>query len=181
MLRDLNRRLDAGLTDPDPDGDGRRSLIVEAVHSVFLEAFVEDLPRYARDEREAGLTGPLRKRIAEADPDDRRLLQHLRGNLIEKLAGESGRSGAIRLADQIHLGRMRRSDVPVIVAAVCVIWYGSYRRESDPYATTAAKLFELYREWEVSVSDRPRIEAEMRLATGDVGDGRLDDLLDAGV
>jgi len=91
VLRDLHRRLHIDLPGVEPSDDTRRSLVLDAAHTVFPEAAVQGLPDTARAELTAGLTGPLRHAIAAADPSDS-ALPGLRDQLVEHLTGDPGGS-----------------------------------------------------------------------------------------
>ena len=126
---------------------GRRALILEAAHTLFPEADVENLPRLARQELAAGMTGPLRQKIAATDADED-ALNPLRDQLVAKISGyKPEQEAAIVIADQVHLRRLVRGHVPTIIALDCLGWYGSYRHPSDPNAEAIAVLAELNRAW----------------------------------
>lgn len=100
------------------------SLVLQAAHTLLPEANVTDLPKIARDEVLAGLTGPLREATAVADEqvEDK---NWLRDQIVKRLSGRSGWVGAIMVADQIHLRRLVQGHVPAIVTVECVHWYGT--------------------------------------------------------
>lgn len=122
---------------------------------------MENLPKIARSEVAAGLTGPLREEIARTQAWED-AVEPLRDRLVRRLSGQDGYQGAIVVADRIHLGRLVNQDVPAIVAVYCLGWYGSYRDESDPYYGLVQSLLRLYTEWVRDGSDRPRISDVMR-------------------
>lgn len=74
-------------------------------------------------------------------------MQPLRDRLVERLGGQPGLVGALVLADQVHLRRLVRGDVPTIVAVGCIHWYGAYRSDTDPDAQVVASLLELEDAW----------------------------------
>ena len=176
VLRDLHRRLHIDLPGVEPSDDTRRSLVLDAAHTVFPEAAVQGLPDTARAELTAGLTGPLRHAIAAADPSDS-ALPGLRDQLVEHLTGDPGRLGAITLADRVHLARLIRGDVPPILAVGCLLWYGAYRTDHDPDAAVLRALFELRDTWLNQPQDRPDLDQAMTdHATSVLGDHPEDPL-----
>lgn len=180
VARDLRRRLRLDVAEPHPDRPGRRALVLRAAHTVLPEAFVEDLPAIARAEVEAGLTGPLREAIAAAEPTEE-AVGPLRDRLVKRLGGQPGLGGALLLADQVHLRRLVRGDVPAIVAVGCVHWYGAYRSEDDPNAGLVASLLRMEGAWLQTSNGRPRLEAEMRAEAVSLVGEDPEDLLDVSV
>lgn len=180
VSRDLRRRLRLDVANPHPDRPGRRALVLRAAHTVLPEAFVEDLPAIARAEVEAGLTGPLREAIATADPTEG-AVGPLRDRLVKRLGGQPGLGGALLLADQVHLRRLVRGDMPAIVAVGCVRWYGAYRSLTDPQAQTVASLLGLEDAWLRSPPDRLRLEEAMRAEAVSLVGEDPEDLLDVSV
>jgi len=145
--RGLRRRHGVRFDLPEPERGGARVLPVEAAHTCLPEAALTSLPALARRERAAGLTGPVRTRLASTDPDDEQTLGDLRDELVDRLGGSADRLGALRLCDQVHLSRLVRGEVPAVVAASCVAWYSAYRSPADPHAGALADLRRLLDRW----------------------------------
>lgn len=105
--RSLRRRVPTAI-DPAPltdsQGHGRRALVVEAAHTYFPEAGIEDLPALAREEIAAGLDGRLRRRIAASGADDP-ALPLLRDELVAQLGGTADITGALTVVDRVYTGR----------------------------------------------------------------------------
>lgn len=160
VLRNLHRRLHIDLPGMDLSEQTRRALVLDPAHTVFPEAAVEGLPDTARAELTAGLTGPLRHAIADADPSDS-ALPGQRDQLLDHLTGDHGRLGAITLADRVHLARLVRGDVPPILAVGCLLWYGAYRTDHDPNTAVLRALFELRDTWLNRPQDRPDLDKAM--------------------
>lgn len=180
IARDLRRRLRIDVADPHPGQPGLRSLVLEAAHTFLPEAALEGLPAIAQTEVEVGFTGPLREAIAAAEPNEE-AVQPLRDLVVEGLTGMHGSVGALLLVDQIHLRRLVRGNVPVIVAVRCVHWYCSYRTTDDPDARLVASLLALDYEWLRSRKDRPRLEEAMRAEAVSLVGEQPDDLLNVTV
>lgn len=150
------RRHYGVVRDSPPRNQGRRSLVLQAAHSLLPEAGVEDLPAYAREEVEAGMSGPLRQRIAATEAQAG-LLDPLRDQLVAQISGRTPQQGAIVVVDQVHLRRLVRREVPAIVSVRCLSWYGAYRHADDAHAEDIALLIELGQEW----LHRPTRRAEL--------------------
>ena len=180
VARDLRRRLRIDVADPHPHQAGRRSLVLRAAETVLPEAFMQDLPAVARAEVDAGLTGPLREAIATAEPTEE-AVEPLRDQVVGRLRGQAGLVGALLVADHVHLRRLVRGDVPVIVAVICVHWYGAYRSDDDPNASVVASLLRMEDAWLQTPNGRPRLEAEMRAEAVSLVGEDPEDLLDVSV
>lgn len=179
IARALRRRHGPDL-DSRPEQDGRRALVLQAAQTLLPEAGVDSLPGLARDEVAAGLTGPIRRAIAATDPTQSAVAE-LRDHLVERLSGRLDGTGAVLVADRVHLTRLVRGDVPAIVAIGCVGWYGAYRSSADPTASLVASLLRLSEAWMQRPADRAPLERAMvDQAASLVGD-QPDDLLDATV
>lgn len=181
ILRHLHRRHSTEIVDPFPDEPGRRALVLEAAHTILPEAGVADLPAIARTEMESGLAGLLRQAISAIGPRQDEELISLRDQLVRRLGGRPARPGAISLADQVHLARLVRGDVPEVVAAGCLAWYGACRGHDDPHTRVVGVLQNLYDVWAQRSSDRPGIEEAMKTEARSVVGDRPGDLLDATV
>lgn len=162
IARNLRRTQTTTLEGFSPKQKTRRSLILHAAHTLLPEADVEDLPSIARAEIKAGLNGPLRQAIAEADKRAEEKLEKLRDQLIERMSGRFDWVGALMLADQIHLRRLVRRDVPAIVAIECVLWYGAYRGTKRPNVDLVSSLRDLDEDWLKNPKRRLNTEQKMR-------------------
>lgn len=160
VARRLRRMHRVAISDPNSDQNERLSFVLQAAHTLLPEADVSDLPAIAREEVRAGLTGPLRRAMAATDEqsDD---TSRLRDQVVEGLSGRSGLVGAITLADQVHLRRLVRGEVPPVVAVGCLQWYGHYRKSGAPNTQLVAPLLSLGEAWLRSPPDRPRLESAM--------------------
>lgn len=158
--RALNRHANVSLPIPAYSGTrwhGPRALVVEAADSVLPEAAVEDLPLLARAEIAAGLTGSLREQIAATSESDPRLVQ-LRDELVARLGGSADGIGAITLTDRVYLGRLVQGEVPPVVGAGCVEWYGAWRDYAGPSREMAATMAELAQTWVDQPSQRNELD-----------------------
>lgn len=145
-------------------------MVLEAAESLLPECAVENLPGLARDELAAGLNGPLRRQIAATEATED-ALDPLRDRLVTQISGLDPRKGAIVVADQVHLRRLVRGDVPPIVSAGCLSWYGSYRQPEDPDADEIAALLEFEQAWLDFPKRRARLDEQMMaIAVGVVGE-----------
>lgn len=138
---------------------GRHSLVLEAAETLFPEAGVENLPPIARREIAAGLDGPLRQAIADAEACED-AVNPLRDQLVEHVSGLDPQAGAIVVADQVHLRRLVLRQVPAIVTLGCLSWYGAYRQPGDPHADTIAALGELEQTWRRYPHQRPDLDKQ---------------------
>ncbi|GAA3552288.1 hypothetical protein GCM10022197_04100 [Microlunatus spumicola] len=140
---------------------GRRALVVEAAHTCLPEAAVESLPEVARSEVEAGLSGRLRARIAGTDVLDPALLL-LRDELVVELGGTADTTGALTLLDRVYARRLLRRQVPPVVAASCLAWYGHWRRSSGgPSLDVARDLLHAVESWKADPSRRSDYDAQI--------------------
>lgn len=105
----------------------------------------------------------------------------LRDKVVERLSGQSGLAGALVLADQVHLRRLVRRDVPAIVAVQCVHWYGAYRSETDPNAQLVASLLQLEDAWLNKLEGRSQLEDAMRAHAISLVGESPEDLIDLNV
>lgn len=85
------------------------------------------------------------------------------------------------LADRVHLSRLVLDEVPPVIAAACVCWYGAYRDVEDPYEHQVALLHVLYKTWLDLSAERPRTEQLMREAAWQVVGDRPQNLIDRSV
>lgn len=85
------------------------------------------------------------------------------------------------MADQVHLARLVRGDVPEIVAAGCLAWYGAWRSHNDPHTREVNVLQELYDAWVQRAGDRRELEEAMKAEARSVVGDQPGDLLDATV
>lgn len=141
--------------------DGRRALVVEAAHTYFPEAGLEELPAIAAAEVAAGLTGLLRSRFATTDPDDP-VLSLLRDELIADLGGSADCTGALTVVDRVYASRLVRHQVPPIITARCIAWYGHWRScNAGPALETAQALAQCANAWTVGPEWRTELDAEI--------------------
>ena len=162
--RSLRRRVPTAI-DPAPltdsQGHGRRALVVEAAHTYFPEAGIEDLPALAREEIAAGLDGRLRRRIAASGADDP-ALPLLRDELVAQLGGTADTTGALTVVDRVYTGRQLRHLVPPIITASCVAWYGYWRSNNGgPSLAAAEALSHAADAWVAQPSRRPELDTEI--------------------
>lgn len=163
------RRLNGVDVDAPPGREGRHPLVLEAAHTLFPEAGVENLPHLAREELVAGLNGPLRQQIAATEAREEAVNQ-LRDQLVAQISGHDPQKGAIVVADQVHLRRLVRGQVPAIVALACLHWYGAYRQPGDPNADAITALHELEQSWLHHPEQRTRLDERiMAVAVNVVG------------
>lgn len=149
VAKSLNRHPNVSLPIPaysDTGWHGPRALVVQAANSVLPEAAIEDLPSLARAELAAGLTGSLREQIAATSESDPRL-EKLRDELVARLGGSADGVGAITLTDRVYLGRLVQGEVPPVIGAECVGWYGAWRDHAGPSREMAATMTELAQTW----------------------------------
>ena len=83
-------------------------------------------PLWAAAEVDRGLTGPLRTQIAGSRPDDP-ALPTLRDDLMIALGATPDTSGAMTVVDRVYADRLLRGQVPPIITASCLAWYGNWR------------------------------------------------------
>ena len=179
--RDLTRRRGVNFKDPRLAQPARATLVLQAAHTLLPEAEVTGLPSIARDELRAGLSGPLRTVIGDTDPSSGGPLEGLRDQLVKTLVPTTGRVGALMLADRVHLSRLVLDEVPPVIAAACVCWYGAYRDAEDPYDHQVSLLHDLYKTWLDLSTERPRTEQLMREAAWQVVGDRPQNLIDRSV
>ncbi len=160
--RALNRHETGAVDVPgDQPWTGRNALAVVAAHTYLPEASLESLPEAARSEIAAGLSGPLRHRIAQARIDDPSL-PSLRDELLVGLGATPDVTGALTLVDQIYAGRLLRRHVPPIVTASCLVWYGHWRTtNSGPSLTTAEELRRLVDQWLPHPTQRSHLDLQI--------------------
>jgi hypothetical protein len=162
--RSLRRRLHTRIdTPPSPDqrSYGRRALVVEAAHTYFPEAAVESLPEIAAAEVAIGLTGRLRHWIATTDPDDP-VLHLLRDDLIARLGGTADVTGALTVVDRVYASRLLRHQVPPIITASCVTWYGHWRTSNaGPALDTAEALQGCVAAWTAHSHQRADLDVQI--------------------
>lgn len=148
---------------------GRRALVVEAAHTYFPEAGVEDLPQIAAVEVAAGLTGRLRRQIAACGAEDPALLE-LRDELIAGLGGSSDGIGALTVVDAVYTGRLLRGQVPPIITASCISWYGYWRScFAGPALETAEALARCADAWTEHRDQRAALDVEILALAGQLG------------
>lgn len=152
-------------------GRPRRALVVEAAHTLFPEAGIEDLPHVAQVELRHGLSGPLRAQIAASPSDDPQLVA-LRDSLVTQVGGSADSIGALTLVDRVYLGRLMQGKVPPVITAHCVWWYGYWRGANNgPSAAMSAAMQGLAESWLANPDQRSvideRIIAEARAVVGD--------------
>ena len=111
---------------PHPGGMGRHALVIVAAETYFPEAGIEDLPMWAAAEAAHGLTGRLRTQIAATRPDDPALLT-MRDNLMIALGATPDAHGAMSVVDRVYADRLLRHQVPPVITASCLAWYGNWR------------------------------------------------------
>ncbi len=145
----------------DSQGHGRRALVIEAAHTYFPEAGIEDLPALAREEIVAGLDGRLRRGIAASGADDP-TLPLLRDELVAQLGGTADATGALTVIDRVYAGRLLRHQVPPIIAARCLAWYGYWRSDNGgPSLAAAEALSHAADAWVAQPSRRPELDTEI--------------------
>ena len=126
--RSLRRACGVTFDVPSPPSDGMvwRPLVLVAAHTYFPEASIEDLPMWAAAEVARGLTGPLRTQIATTQPDDP-ALPTLRDNVMTALGATPDDHGAVSVVDRVYADRLLRHQVPPVITASCLAWYGNWR------------------------------------------------------
>ena len=145
----------------DSQGHGRRALVIEAAHTYFPEAGINDLPALAREEIAAGLGGRLRRRIAESGADDP-ALPLLRDELVARLGGTADATGALTVIDRVYAGRLLRHVVPPIITASCAAWYGYWRSNNGgPSLAAAEALSNAADAWVAQPSRRSELDIEI--------------------
>ena len=160
--RALNRRDGIHVGVPSIGSQGRRALVVEACHTYLPEAGIETMPELARDEVAAGLSGPVRSRIAQTAPDDDPALLGLRKQLMGELGVTADVTGALTLLDRVYAGRLLRGQVPPIITASCLAWYGHWRHTNTwPAVATADDWVSLVEAWISSPEERPAVDARI--------------------
>ena len=172
--RSLRRRCNVAFevpSSPDRPSYGRRALVVEAAHTYLPEAAITCLPGLAAAEAAIGLTGRLRAQIAATDPDDPELTV-LRDELIAILGGTPDVGGALKIVDRVYTSRLLRDQVPPVVTASCVAWYGHWRNSNaGPALDTAQALQRSVTAWTTQPHQRTDIETQIvahaRLLAGD--------------
>lgn len=162
--RSLRRRYNMAFEVP-PSLDWRsygwRALVVEAAHTYLPEAAIDCLPELAAAEVAVGLTGPLRTQIASTDPDDPELAV-LRDELIASLGGTPDVSGALRVVDLVYTSRLLRHQVPPVVTASCLAWYGHWRNSNaGPAIDTAQALQQSVTAWTTQPPQRTDIDMQI--------------------
>jgi hypothetical protein len=164
------------------DGMGWRPLIIVAAHTCFPEASIDDLPMWAAAEVARGLDGPLRHRIATTRPDDPQL-PTLRDDLMVALGATPDAGGAVRLVDRLYADRLLRHQVPPVITAGCLAWYGHWRDSSVTIGAEITKAATRYADdWITHADQRPTIDAEIvELAEGIAGHPHLVPLEDRAV
>lgn len=146
---------------PDRDGIGWHSLVIVAADTYFPEAGIDDLPMWAAAEVARGLTGPLRTRIATTRPDDS-TLPALRDDVMIALGATPDARGAISVVDRIHADRLLRHQVPPVIAARCLAWYGWWRDSSTTTGSEITKAAMRYAEdWTAHPDRRPTVDAQI--------------------
>lgn len=149
---------------------GRHPLVLEAAETLFPESAVDNLPPIAREEIAAGLGGPLREAIAAAEPRGSEI-EALRDALVTRASALDPQRGAIVVADQVHLQRLVRGDVPTIVALGCLSWYAAYRQPEDPHAEALTALCELEQAWRHHPDQRAGLDEQIHsIAVAIVGE-----------
>ena len=160
-------RADSGVSfdvPPHPDGMGWHALVIVAAETYFPEAGIEDLPMWAAAEVARGLTGPLRTQIATTLPDDP-TLPVLRDNVLTALGATPDGRGAMSVVDRVYADRLLRGQVPPVITARCLAWYGNWRN-----GTAGTKITEeamrLADAWAAHPDQRPTLDAQIvELAT----------------
>ena len=150
-----------------PGREGRDPLVLHAAWTLLPEAGVENLPPIARAEIAAGLGGPLRGAIAAAEAREG-AVEALRDQLVAQVSGMDPQRGAIVVADQVHLRRLVRGEVPAIIALGCLAWYGAHRQPGDADAEAITALRELEQAWRHRPDQRPDLEAQIRTIAVDI-------------
>ena len=146
---------------PNPNGKGWRPLVIVAAHTYFPEASIEDLPMWAATEVARGLNGPLRNQIATTRPDDREL-PTLRDNVMVALGATPDARGAVSVVDRIYADRLLRHQVPPVITASCLAWYGHWRDTSSTTGSAITNAATRYADnWIAHPDQRPTIEAQI--------------------
>lgn len=162
VARSLSRHPGVNvMAPPSPDHRwyGRRALVVEAAHTLFHEAAVDSLPEQARAEVEAGWGGPIRSRIAQLEADDPEL-PGWRDQLVALLGGSADVDGALNLVDRVYAGRQVDRQVPPVVTAGCISWYGYWRSTNGgPSLREAESMQTAGTAWVDHPTDRSTIDA----------------------
>lgn len=119
------------------------------------------MPDVARDEVSAGLHGRLRMMIAAAEVDDP-ALPLLRDQLLAQFGVTPDATGALTVLDRVYAGRLLRRQVPPIISACCVSWYGHWRRSNGgPSSRVAEALRPLVETWISEPSQRSDCDAKI--------------------
>ncbi|MGC4938195.1 hypothetical protein [Kribbella sp. DT2] len=101
------------------------------------------------------------------EPDDPGLVE-LRDALVEELGGAADVSGAIDLTDRVYLGRVVQDQVPPIVTAHCIWWYGSWRLANQgPSLAMAEAMRLLAQSWLDQPDRRQEIDGAIRAKARD--------------
>lgn len=75
------------------------------------------------------------------------------------------------VADQVHLRRLVRGEVPAIIALTCLTWYGAYRQPDDPHTEGITALRELTQAWRHHPNQRAALDEQIRaIAVAIVGE-----------
>lgn len=140
---------------------GWHPLVVVAAETYFPEAGIEDLPMWAAVEVARGLGGPLRERIATTQPDDPELTS-LRDDVMVALGATPDGKGAISVVDRVYADRLLRGEVPPVITASCLAWYGNWR---DGGVSARRKITkratQCVDDWVAHPDERPDIEARI--------------------
>ncbi len=137
---------------------GWHALVIVAAETYFPEAGIEDLPMWAAAEVARGLTGPLRTQIATTRPDDP-ALPTLRDNVMIALGATPDAHGAMSVVDRVYADRLLRHQVPPVITASCLAWYGNWRDGTRPEITEEA--MRLSDTWAAHPDQRATIDTQI--------------------
>lgn len=144
---------------PHPDGMGWHALVIVAAETYFPEAGIEDLPMWAAAEVARGLTGPLRTQIAATRPDDP-ALPTLRDNVLKALGATPDHLGAMSVVDRVYADRLLRGQVPPVITASCLAWYGNWR-DGAAGAEITEEAMRLADAWAAHPDQRSAVDARI--------------------
>ena len=81
---------------------------------------------------------------------------------MARLGGSADTSGALRVVDDVYTGRLVRQEVPPIVTAACLCWYGHWRSQNGgPSLTMADALHRAVQVWTTRPASRGSVDAQI--------------------
>ena len=105
-------------------------------------------------------------KFVEGHPSPGAANQNLSGatpsTLIATLGGTPDVSGALRVVDRVYTGRLLRHQVPPVITASCVAWYGHWRNSNaGPALDTAQALQHSVTTWTTQPHRRTDIDIQI--------------------